>query len=75
MPGTDLVTTNAIPYNQAEDVDDSGGFCQEMCECGHTGRHYSWEGHSGHMAVMSFTEQRPKQPQYPASNPTRARKR
>ena len=75
MPGTDLPMTNAIPFNQAEDVDQDGNCDRNhQCECGHVGRHYDWEGHGDHVSNFSYTEARPRRPLVPALNPTRGRK-
>lgn len=62
MPGTDLGTTNAIPFNEAEDVDLSGG------------RQCSWNlGRGDDCSNFSYTERGRKMELIPAPNPTRAR--
>lgn len=75
-PESDLGRTNAIPFNQAEDVDDSGGeICGRTgrCECGHHGHHYSFEGHESHMSHFSYTEKRPRRELEFPSNPDRSK--
>ena len=77
MPGTDLGFTNAIPFNEAEDVDESGGHYpgpEDTCSCGHMGYHSRYNNkHGDHISCFSYTEDRPKEPLEMASNPTRAK--
>jgi hypothetical protein len=60
MPGTDLGTTNAIPFNDAYDVDMSGGHQSEYCL-----------GRGDEDSNMSRRVQGNLEELKPASNPTR----
>ena len=62
MPGTDLGTTNAIPYDGAYDVDMSGGKQSEYCL-----------GHGDSYSCFSRTVQGSEDDLKPAKNPTRYR--
>lgn len=62
MPGTDLGETNACPYNEAYDVDMSGGRQSQYCLG--TGDSYS---------CFSRTVQGSEEALKPAKNPTRAK--
>ena len=75
-PESDLGSTNAIPFNHAEDVDDDGGMsCGGVgsCECGHHGHHYHFEDHGSHMSHFSYTEKRPRRVLDLPSNPGRSK--
>lgn len=61
-PRSDLGTTNAIPFNEAEDVDLSGG------------RQCSWNlGRGDDCSNFSYTERGRKMELIPAPNPTRSK--
>ena len=60
MPGTDLGTTNACPFNEAYDVDISGGRQSEYCL-----------GRGDEYSCFSRTVQGSREALKPASNPTR----
>ena len=60
MPGTDLGFTNAIPFNDAYDVDMSGGRQSEYCL-----------GRGDQCSHMSRTVAGAEEKLIPAKNPTR----
>jgi len=53
-PGSDLVNTNAIPYEPVPDVDFACGHEMDECSCGHQGRYHFGDGHYGHLGQHSF---------------------
>ena len=63
MPGTDLGTTNAIPFNDAYDVDISGGRQSQYCL-----------GHGDDCSNMSRIVKGKESELVPASNPTRMKR-
>ena len=62
MPGTDLGTTNAIPFNEACDVDFSGGRQSRYCL-----------GHGDDCSNESVLVEDRKKLLIPAENPTRGK--
>jgi hypothetical protein len=66
MPGTDLGSTTAIPFNEAVDVDQPGG-CERFYDKGMHGRGDMYSNKSFVMGDRPETL-------IPAANPTRQRK-
>ena len=81
MPGTDLGTTNAIPFNEAQDVDLSGGRQSSYClGKGDEGSHFSYLDRNRTKDVVPAenpTRMKEKQPAWmtaPSAAPVKARK-
>lgn len=64
MPGTDLGTTNAIPFNEAIDVDASGGYGPDYCL-----------GKGDDCSNFSYLDRNRSKDVIPDENPTRMKRK